>query len=209
MAKTTTLSYHLGASVSTTNFLCMEGFLHQRLTLAHLGRQRTQYAALDSEAYHCELASRVLQDAEDGIAVGNTRKQTQQPLLVPHVVSRTSGHFQLPANKLLCLLSRCWRYLPLAHNRKASPKARKVTKARAKAKAKEARHSLRIRPPHRVSGTCRRETNSDGQFENTSRRTHVGNFSPTSARCKLRSQTCVRGMLQRKCTLRLMRLHGV
>ena len=89
---------------------------------------------------------------------------------------------QLPANMLLCLRSRCWRYLPQAHNRKASPKARKVAKARAKAKAKETRHNLRTRPPHRVSATSRHCTNSGGQFENTSRRTHVGNSNQTSAR---------------------------
>ena len=51
-----------------------------------------------------------------------------------------------------------------------------------KAKAKETRHNLRTRPPHRVSATSRHCTNSGGQFENTSRRTHVGNSNQTSAR---------------------------
>ena len=72
---------------------------------------------------------------------------------------------------------------PSGPQQKGKSKGQKGNKGKGKGKGKGGKaQSSNTAPPHRVSGTSRRYTNWDGQFENTSRRTHVGNFSPTSAK---------------------------
>ena len=94
--------------------------------------------------------------------------------LAHHAASRTSVHYRH--------LNRCSRFQHPALNQKARPKDRK---AKEKARTRVARHSLQIHLRFKASGTSRPCTKSVGQLGNSSQKTRVGNFNPTSVRTQV------------------------